>query len=234
MYKEKKILSEIKSELHKIHGSFQKKSRVKREQYLKELKKNPEDENLIKKILLTNRSTKEIIGNYEEIYERIFEITKKPKTITDLGCGINPFSFIFMKIKKVIYYAYDIDEEDLEFINKYFNLIKNRISGKTEILNFSGISDEEIKMIPKSDICFMFKTVDVLDKENHKQSENIIKNINSGFVIVSFPKKTLSGKKMNFPSRTWFEIMLERIDLKFEKIDFENEVFYVVKKNINS
>lgn len=230
-YKDKKILSEIKSELHKIHGSFQKVSRRKRGEYFEELKTNPENLGIIKKILLTNRSTKERIEYYEDIYKKIFEITGKPKTIVDLGCGLNPFSFIFMNLERVSYFAYDIDEEDISFINEYFYLMKKIISGKAEILNLSLGNEKDIQKIPPADICFMFKLADVLDRENHKQSEKIIKNLNSDYMVVSFSKKTLAGNEMNFPHRGWIEKMLERIDLKFEKIDFENEVFYVIKNS---
>lgn len=269
-YKDKKILSEIKSELHKIYGSFQKVSRRKRGEYFEELhrsvspklqnagrKVNPENLSAIKKILLTNKSAKERIEYYEDIYKKIFEITGEPKTIVDLGCGLNPFSFIFMNLghrsvsypqgtrtssrpklrnagRKVNYYAYDIDDEDISFINEYFYLMKKKISGKAEILNLSSANEKEIQKIPEADVCFMFKLADVLDRENHKQSEKIIKNLNSDYIVVSFSKKTLAGNKMNFPYRGWIEKMLERIGLEFNKIDFENEIFYVIKKNINS
>ncbi len=242
-YKDKKILSEIKSELHKIHGSFQKVSRRKRGEYFEELhrsvspealnagrKVNPENLSAIKKILLTNKSAKERIEYYEDIYKKIFEITGKPKTIVDLGCGLNPFSFVFMDLNKVEYYAYDIDEEDISFINEYFYLMKKKISGEAKMINLSNITEEEIKKIPKAEVCFMFKLADVLDRENHKQSEKIIKNLNSDYIVVSFSKKTLAGNEMNFPYRGWIEKMLERIGLEFNKINFENEVFYVIKR----
>ena len=233
IYKDKKILSEIKAELHKIHGSFQKISKRKREKYFEKLEKNSEDEEIVKKILLTNRSTKERLENYEKIYKKIFEITGKPETIVDLGCGLNPLSFIFMNLNKAKYSAYDIDEEDILLINKYFHLMKKRVSGKAEIMNLSSVNEKDIQKIPKADVCFMFKLVDVLDRRNHKQSEKVIKNLNSDYIVVSFSKRTLSGKKMNFPRRGWIEKMLERIGLKFEKIDFESEIFYVIAKNIN-
>lgn len=229
-YKDKKILSEIKSELHKIYGSFQKVSRRKRGEYFEELKVNPENLNAIKRILLTNKSAKERIEYYEDIYKKIFEITGKPKTIVDLGCGLNPFSLVFMNLKKVNYYAYDLDDEDISFINEYFYLMKKKISGEAKMINLSNITEEEIKKIPKAEVCFMFKLADVLDRENHKQSEKIIKNLNSNYIVVSFSKKTLAGNEMNFPYRGWIEKMLERIGLEFKKIDFENEIFYVIKK----
>jgi len=229
-YKDKKILKDIKTELHKIYGSFQTNSKGKREKYFEELKLAPDNIELIKKILLTNSSTKERLDLYEEIYKRIFEITGKPNSILDLGCGLNPFSFPFMNLEKVSYYASDIDGADISLINEYFYTMKDKISGKAEEINLSTINEEEIKRLPKANVCFMFKLVDVLDRKDHKQSEKIITNLNCEHIVVSFSKRTITGKMMNFPYRGWIERMFERNKLNFQKIDFENEVFYVIKK----
>jgi 16S rRNA (guanine(1405)-N(7))-methyltransferase len=230
-YKDKKILKDIKTELHKIYGSFQTSSKGKREKYLEELKLAPENLELTRRILLTNSSTKERLEDYEEIYQKIFAITGKPNSILDLGCGLNPISFPFMNLEKVNYYAYDIDNADISLLNDYFYTMKDKISGKAEIINLSAINEEEIKKLPKADVCFMFKLVDVLDRKDHKQSEKIITNLKSDYIVVSFSKKTITGKMMNFPYRGWIERMLERNKLDFQKIDFENEVFYIVKKS---
>src|SRR3989304_1153605 len=66
-YKDKKILKDIKTELHKIYGSFQTSSKGKREKHFEELKINPNNIEIIKKILLTNSSTKERLENYTKI-----------------------------------------------------------------------------------------------------------------------------------------------------------------------
>ena len=229
-YKDKKILKDIKTELHKIYGSFQINSKQKREKYFEELKLAPDNIELTKKILLTNSSTKERLENYEEIYPNIFTITGKPNSILDLGCGLNPFSFPFMNLEKVNYYAYDIDGTDISLIRDYFFSMKEKITGKADEINLASINEDEIKKLPKGDVCFMFKLVDVLDRKDHKQSEKIITNLDSKYIVVSFSKKTLAGKMMNFPYRGWIERMLERNKLWFQKIDFENEVFYIIKK----
>ena len=36
---------------------------------------------------------------------------------------------------------------------------------------------------------------------------------------------------MNKPKRKWFELMLERNNLKFKKFKTDNEVFYVIKNH---
>ena len=46
-------------------------------------------------------STKERIDYYPKIYSEIFRIAGKPGIIADLGCGVNPFSFPYMNLKKL-------------------------------------------------------------------------------------------------------------------------------------
>ena len=81
----KTIVKLIKQELHRCYGSFQDNIN-KRENLLKKLKQNPKDDKIVKKILLTHKSTKERIDIYDKIYEEVFSITKTPKTILDIGC----------------------------------------------------------------------------------------------------------------------------------------------------
>ena len=135
-----------------------------------------------------------------------------------------------MGLNGINYYAYDIDKEDCDFLNKYFILMKNytKLKGKSFVMNLKKIS--EIKKLPRADVCFMFKFLDVIEQKGHKLAEEIIKTLNCKYMVISFSTKTVSGKNMKHPYRGWIEKMLERINLNFEKISIDNEVFYVVKK----
>jgi len=232
-YKEKFILKEIKAMLHSVHGSFQFSFGNKlRKRYLEELKKDTLDLDIIDKILETNKSTKERLGSYEEAYREIFKITGKPNAIVDLGCGLNPVAFLYMNLnRKAKYYAYDINEEDNIFLNAFFELEKEDIVGKAELINLQDIN--EIERIPKCDLCLMFKLVDVIEKNGHKHSEAIITKLadKCKFIVVSFATSSLGGKFMNFPERGWIERMLTRLNFKFEMFELENEIFYVIWKD---
>jgi hypothetical protein len=231
-YKEKFLLKEIKALLHGVYGSFQVKSRKKREKFLKELKDKPEDLNVIEKMLTTNRSTRERLDDYEEFYDKLFKMTGKPKSIIDLGSGINPVSCAYYldKNEKITYHAYEIDERDVDFLNQFFKIVASEVNGKAEILNLGKI--ENIKSLPSADICFMFKLVDVIEKNGHKYSEEVIKVLieKVKFIVLSFPTITVSGKPMKFADRGWIERLLDRINLKYEKFVITNEIFYVISK----
>ncbi len=233
----KKAVKKIRAILHGIYSSYQTKKKKKRNFYLEHLKNSVNDKerffDITKNLLSTTISTKERIGHYKFIYEKIFEITAKPKTIIDLGCSLNPLSFPYMKLKNLNYYAYDIDNSDIDFLNNYFFIMKDfGLNGKAEILDINNI--EKISKLPYSDIILIFKLIDIIDVKNKKKiSEEIIKLLikNTKFIVVSFPTVTLTGKKMNLPRRTGFELMLKRINLYFKEFSTNNEVFYLIYEN---
>ncbi|MBD3252909.1 hypothetical protein GF386_04210 [Candidatus Pacearchaeota archaeon] len=244
--KEKQALKQIKAELHRIYASYQKKNKRKKQKYLNELTELIKQKNKISnqefniqlleitnKLLSMNRSTKERLDNYPVFYKKLFQLTGKPKTILDLGSGLNPCSlpYILTNMKELNYYAYDIDKEDIDFLNDYFRIMKksvnkkNSLKTKASILNLKNL--DKVSNISSSDIIFMFKLTDLLGS---KISEQLIKKLinKTRFIVVSFATKTLSGKLMNLPRRRGFELMLKRNNLKFQTIIIKNEIFYVI------
>ncbi|MEK6809621.1 MAG: hypothetical protein AABY40_03030, partial [Nanoarchaeota archaeon] len=138
------------------------------------------------------------------------------------------FSFSHMKLKECIYYAYDINEEEINSINTFFQLLHKEnpsFTGKAMVADILAVP------LPKADLCFLFKMTDVLDQgKGHKKTEELLKKIPAKYVVVSFATKTMSGKAMTAPRRSWMEWLCKRLGYDFEILEFENELFYVVKK----
>ncbi|MFA5259411.1 MAG: hypothetical protein WC979_06810 [Candidatus Pacearchaeota archaeon] len=231
----KQDIKEIRNSLHKSYASFQTKKKNKIAIYLNELKNNPDDLTVTNKLLSITLSTKERLNSYLEIYQQIFEITSNPKTIIDLGAGFNIFSYPLMGLPSLTYYSYDINEKDIAYINDYIKIMKNKgLKGTAQILNLFDF--EKVKnlfsSLPSADIVFLFKVIDLIDKDNHKSSEELIiyllKNKKANFIVASFATKTLTRKSMNYPNRKWFELMLQRNNLNFKTFKTDNELFYVV------
>ncbi len=212
--KQKQIIKNIRAKLHRTYSSYQTNKKNKIEKYLKEPK------NSTTKLLETTLSTKERLKNYKEIYKKIFSITGKPKTITDLGAGLNIFSFPFMNLKTLTYYAHDINKQDQKIIKKYLNIMN--LKGTAEITDLNNL-----KKIKKSDIILMFKLYDLLEKNTKK---NILQKLitKSPFIVVSFATKSLSRKPFQLKQRTGFENHLKKNNLSFKKFETDNEIFYVI------
>jgi len=231
---DRQLIKDIRKELHLSYASFQTKKKSQRQKYLAQMRENL-DNKLTEKLLLITLSTKERLHDYKKLYKQIFKITSTPKTIIDLGCGLNPVSYPYMNLtnKKLKYYAYDIDTDDMDFLNDYFTIMKKHgLDGKASILNLKNKS--KVSKLPKADIIFLFKVIDILDKSenNHKPSEALIKTIipKTKFIVASFATRTITRRKMNYPNRKWFELMLKRNNLQFTTIKTDNEIYYIVSR----
>jgi len=231
----KRIVKDIRRVLHRSHGVFQ-KDKSKRAAILEELKMSKNKVSLVppKKLLSTNISTKERIDSYKRLYSQIFDITSKPKSILDLGSGLNPLSFPYMGLKEVKYLATEINQSDVKFLNDYFTIMKNQgLNGKAELLDLTEPSSlETLQNLSQVDVCFMFKLLESLEetkKRKFKLIERILLSLKSEWIIVSFATKTVAQKNIKFKQTKWFDSMLQRLNKEFIKIEFSNEIFYVIK-----
>ena len=223
------LVKEIRKKLREIYGVFN-IDLSKRNNALKELEsavKNKASLNEIieihKKILLTHKSTRERLDYYHEIYKNIFSITGKPSSILDIGSGLNPLSFIFMNLKSITYVATEFTEEDCQFLNSYFRIMKSfGIKGNAVRMDLTKSNN-----FPESDICFMFKILDSLESLKPNITKELLSSINSKFIVVSFPKKTISGKPISTKRLAWFKKLIQN----YKTFEIENEIFYIIPKN---
>jgi 16S rRNA (guanine(1405)-N(7))-methyltransferase len=214
----KEVIKRVREKLRLEYGMFV-EDLSERDKILSSKHKNLSNE-----LLSLHKSTKERIPIYPVIYKKIFKITGKPKTILDLGCGMNPVSYPYMKVKAK-YYASELNKKDCEFLEKYFKLMK--IKGEAFAIDLK--KPNLLKKLKPVDVCFLFKVVDTIEKKGHKLAEEIIKTVKAKWIVVSFATRILDGKPMKHPYRGWIERMLERIGSEFKIIKEENEIFYIIK-----
>ena len=237
--KYKQLIKELRKNLRRTYGVFQLDKEIKERQQLVEelVTKNPKNgKNLVERILATHASTKERLLFYEELYRKIFLMTGKPQRVLDLGSGLNPFSIPLMHLRKLDFSAYDISDEEVNTLTDFFAFLQRQnkhFSGHAETLDL--FHWEQLKKLKKADVCFLFKMTDVLDRgKGHKATESVLREVPARFVVISFPTKTLSGKRMNFPKRRWIELLCNRLGFSFRVLQFPNEVFYVIEKKSES
>jgi len=205
------IVKEIRAELRLLTGRFQKTQKKKIEFF---------KSNQIKKLLETHTSTTERLDFYPELKKIISSL--KVKSILDLGCGLNP---LVLANSKIIYYASDIKEDELSLIKLFFE--KNNFHGRTFFYDLRKIKNN----LPKTDLCLIFKVLDIL-QNNHTIAEKILKKVHCKYFLISFPTKKLSGKPMSYPRRIWFERILTNLNLHFKKFSTSNEVFYLIHQDL--
>ncbi len=205
----KLIVKDIRKQLRKYSGMFQKSQKDRLE-----MLENDKINNLLK----THVSTAERMDFYPKLKEIIK--TLDVKSILDLGSGLNPIALAERGIK---YYAIDINEENIGLVKEFFKKIN--ISGETFVCDLRKISS-----LQKTDICIIFKVLDIIEEKGHNIAKKIIDKINSKYILISFAKKTLSGKNMRYPRRNWLERLLEKKKWNYKILNSNNEIFYLIEK----
>lgn len=225
------IMKSVRAKLREVYGVFILDDYKKRYALLDELKNasgNSGSGSLEahNRILALHQSTKERLPYYSTVYQKIFQITGRPQRIVDLACGLNPISYPYLDCR-VKYLACDLADEDLKFVDAYFKA--KGIEGAT--LRVDLIKDDVSGITKDSDICFLFKTLDTLEAAKRNISRELLKQIGSRFMAISFATRSIGGgKAIRKERRAWFEKLLARNHWSFEVFELPNEVFYIVKR----
>lgn len=146
----------------------------------------------------------------DKVYELIFNITGRPKRVLDLGCGYSPLYFPYKDIK---YYCADIGEDYVKDKGFIFDLL-----------------NDDYNKLPKVNVVFLFKVLESLEYFKRNVSKEIIQELKAKYIVVSFDKKSLSGKEIKKKGRSWFRRILSELNLSYEVFDYGDEIFFVIKK----
>ncbi len=227
------IIKHVRSYFYNTYTAFQTAKNPEREKLLKELKERIDIVGLQgtldihRKLLMTHISTKERVDIYDRLYSDLFSITGKPKTIIDVSCGLNPLSYPYMDIDELIYIATEFNALDLEFLERYFNVISKHANIKYKTVKLD-LTKHTTSLNEEADVCFMFKIIDLFDS---RIIEKIMREVQAGWIIVSVSTKTIAKNDMLFRRRAGFQKMLRRLGLKYKTKEYENELFYIIEKS---
>jgi len=209
--KERKILiKEIRAELRRYAGQYAISSIKKRNKLVERHKFN--------ELLNEHSSTKERLQDYHLVKKIIAGLS--PKSILDIGCGLNPLAIAAPNIQ---YHAYDIKEEDLNIVHEFFK--ENKITGDIHHADVRAVNN-----FPSVDVCLMFKFLDIVGQNRSETARKLLKSIQSKYFIISFATRTLSGKPMNRPYRRWFEQIVKELKYPYKVVRTKQELFYTITK----
>jgi 16S rRNA (guanine(1405)-N(7))-methyltransferase len=223
------LIKNVRAELRKVYGAFILKEYEKKNKILKNLKDQDDVEGHME-LLKLHKSTNERLTHYRELYAKILENTSGKLTILDIACGLNPIANIFIRERIKKYYASDISSEDCKFLKEYFS----KTNVDNEVFPLDLVEKESFKKLSsiKCDVCFIFKTLDGLERVERNVTEKLFKSINAKILAVTFPTLSLSGvREIKEYRRVWLEKLLEKLEWKYEKIMIENELLYLIKKS---
>ena len=228
---EKNLIKAVKNRLHQVYGAFLSRKDAEKISKLLSILESGEGDirDVAKEILRLHQSTRERLDIYEELYREIFDVTGRPGSLMDLACGLNPFSIPYMDIDRPVdYYAYDIDSMVVENVNRFLGIL-----GYPRLARVKDVLFEEIE--EHSDLCLIFKFLPIGERIKKGSSMRLLKSINSRFIVVSFPLKSISGREKGMLenySRIFEPLMKESCKIK-RKFVLGNEIFYILTRENN-
>lgn len=235
-YPVKDLEKAVRNKMHQVWGAYaKKKNLVKLSQTIQTCTNNSKpsilskQNNILKKCLLPvlklQTSTDERINILDEYYKKIFEITGKPKTLFEPACGLNALTYFWMG-EGVKYVGYDVDQRQIDFVNQIF--VDCGVDNRAQVMLGDIFEEKYIE----ADITMFLKVLILLERQKKGSSLNMIQKCKSKYVVVSFPTRTISGKKKKMREyyKKYFMELIDGQGWKVEIFDFENEVVFVVEK----
>jgi 16S rRNA (guanine(1405)-N(7))-methyltransferase len=228
----KVAIKATKKKLHQIFGCYTLGRKLDYDEIYENLKAayDTQLETEIKRacrcVLMLHTSTKERITILEKFYNAIFDITGQPQIIIDIACGLNPLTLHWMDLKETTQYlAYDIDENAVDFINRYLKLTG---------LRSMALAQDVIIQPPmiEADVALLLKTIPCLERQEKGCSIRLMEALQTKHIVVSFPVKSVGGKSKGMPAN--YERMLYDLvrgkNWQVKKLPFETELTFLICK----
>jgi 16S rRNA (guanine(1405)-N(7))-methyltransferase len=227
----KTAIKATKNKLHQIGGAYF----LKKPEYaiwlkrLEEAKRMGSDESFRKtcaEIMSYHYSTRERLDILDEFYAKIFSLIPPVHSVIDVACGFHPLAIPWIPLsRKVKYYACDVYKDMMEFLGKF--LVMTGVEGHAEVCNV-------VQRVPDSraDLAFILNTIPCLEQVDKSAALRVVESINSSFLAVSFPVKTLGGREKDMRKyyEARFKELTESKDWNVQRLEFSSELVFLIRK----
>ena len=182
-----------------------------------------------KRIMDCHLSTRERLPILENFYTKIFAVTGQPNTIIDIACSLNPLSFPWMGLPNSIeYYAYDIHEKRVDFINTYFSLQGLPQLARVQDMSFHFPGET-------ADVALFLKELPRFERNYGKASLDLLDALRVRWIAVSFPTYSVRGNRsLTKHYRDFFYRLISGKGWSVTVIEFDSELIFCVDKTITS
>ncbi len=176
-------------------------------------------------ILNDHLSNRERVPIMEAFYEQIWEITGKPQRVMDIACALNPLAFLWMGLPiSTQFFAYDIHEPRISFINHYFEL-----QGLAPLAKVQDVALEPIT--EQADVALFLKEMPRFARNYPGQERPLLESIQAEWLVLSYPTvSTHGGRNLTNRYREFMQKLVEGHDWPITELLFEGELVCCVHK----
>lgn len=182
-----------KRRLHQVYGAFERDWDYDAAyQQLEEAYRQgtePSIREACRLVMAAHSSTRERLPILDQFYQTIFEITGRPSTILDAGCGLNPLSLPWMDLTAgARYIALDIDAERVRFLNRYLSL-----AGMGPLARCQDILSHP--PAEQVDLALLLKMSPTLERQEAGATLRLIEQLEARHIVISYAVKSLGGRE---------------------------------------
>jgi 16S rRNA (guanine(1405)-N(7))-methyltransferase len=224
----KEALKATKNKLHQMGGAYLEGADYAR--WLHDLRACADDKNELQRvcrsIMTHHASTRERLPILDQFYTTLLTDLAPISSLLDLACGFQPLALPWMPLAEpVTYYAYDIYQHMMDFLQEWFALIG--IQGHAQMCDI-------LQACPTHavDVAFVLKTIPCLEQLDKHAGQRLLQAINARYLIVSFPVHSLGGKKKGMVAHyeAQFRALLGDAPWTVKRVEFATELVFVVTK----
>lgn len=226
----KAAIKATKRRLHQVYGAFERDldydTLYRRLETAYGTSSESEIEAACRYAMGLHDSTRERLSILDRFYPSIFEVTGRPHSILDLGCGLNPLSLPWMDLTAGSrYIPLDIDGARIRFLNQALPL-----AGQEPLARCQDILVHPPDDI--TDVALLLKMSPSLERQEPGATGRVIEQLGVPNVVVSFAVRSLSGRdrQMRENYERQFLDLAANHEWPFERLLFETELVFVLEK----
>lgn len=180
-------------------------------------------------------STRERLPIMADFYRQIFAITGQPQAILDIACALNPLAlrWMFPEIgnrctvngKRLRFYAYDIHEPRIEFINHYFWL--EGLEPLARVQDMAMHFPQE-----QADVALFLKEMPRFTRNYGDLGRPLLQALNVRWLVISYPSvSTHGGRNLTDRYRDFMHQLIDGLNWSIVELLFEGELVFVIEKD---
>jgi 16S rRNA (guanine(1405)-N(7))-methyltransferase len=139
------------------------------------------------KAMAQHASTRERLPYLGRFYGPIWDVTGRPTSVLDLGCGLHPLGLPWMGISATSYVAIDVDGRVLETVSAFLTTVGQPYRAEARDLVAAP-------PVHRADVAFALKLVTTLDRQDPDAAARLVRALDVGHAVVSFATRTLAGR----------------------------------------
>jgi 16S rRNA (guanine(1405)-N(7))-methyltransferase len=177
-------------------------------------------------IMAHHASTRERLPILDQFYATVLADLPPIHSVLDLACGLNPLALPWMPLAAdARYYAYDIYQPMLDFLNLAFPLLN--IDGHAQSRDITQSPPDQY-----ADLALILKTIPCLEQIDKQAGSRLLHAVNVRHILVSFPVHSLGGKSKGMSTyyEAHFRDLLGNAPWEVKKFEFATELAFLVQK----